>query len=162
MALPRKLVNALRAGKYTPSNASKRAREAASRLQESRRSSGVETGLPRDRFGGSGSGQPRDTFRSVKDRTISRKHNMYRGISSYSPVESVNAVEGSDEYRAMVQALGLSEAQVTHLASMASKAHAAYAKTGDAGELEIYLKYDFLFYHLCIPTRNGVRKCAKG
>ena len=37
MALPRKLVNALRAGKYTPSNASKRAREAATRLQQQQR-----------------------------------------------------------------------------------------------------------------------------
>src|ERR1700683_3018038 len=157
MALPRKLVNALRAGKYTPSNASKRAREAATRLQQQQReNTPVDTGLPRDRF--PGGGQTRDTFKS---RVVSKKHAAYRGIMGYNPRESSREVFGSDEYEAMRQVLGISEAQMTHLASMASKAQAALAKTGDAGELEIYLKYDFLFYHLSIPERNGNSKCCQ-
>jgi hypothetical protein len=155
MALPRKILNALRAGQYVPSNASKKAREAATRLQEQRNrgSSGVETGLP--------SGQPRDTFRSVKREMVRRKHDAYYGIHNYNPSESSRAVYGSDEFQAMKRTLNLSTEQMTRLARLASLAHNAVVNTGDAGELEIYLKYDFLFYHLSIPERNGVRKCAQ-
>lgn len=155
MALPRKILNALRAGQYTPSSASKKAREAATRLQNQRNAStSVNTGLP--------SGQPRDTFRSVKNRTIQRKHAAFYGTQFYDPRGSIRMVEGSDEYEAMRQTLGLSEEQMYQLASLASKAHAELKKSGDAGELEIYLKYDFLFYHLYIPKRNGNSKYTTG
>lgn len=149
MALPRKILNALRAGTYTPSNASKRAREAATRLQQQRaQNSEVDTRLPRDRpfMGGQ-----RDTLRSVRDRTIQHKHAAFRDITGYDPRRSIRNVHNSDEYDAMRQTLNYSEAQMSHLASMAARAHAAQEKTGDAGELEIYLKYDFLFYHLSVP-----------
>lgn len=139
MALPRKILNALKAGSYTPSNASKKAREAASRLQQERtRINQVAPSQP----------PQRDTFRSVKERMVQRKHAAYYGTQSYDPRESAQAVFGSDEYEAMRQSLGLSPDQMRHLASMAGKAHMAVARTGDAGELEVYLKYDFLFYHL--------------
>jgi hypothetical protein len=137
MALPRKILNALRAGTYTPSNASKRAREAANRLQQER-----------TRINSVAPSPPRDTFRNVKNQMIRSKHSAYYGTPGYNPSESVRAVENSDEYQAMRQALGLTPDQMSYLASMASKAHAAQARTGDAGELEIYLQYDFLFYHL--------------
>lgn len=132
MALPRKIVNAIKAGTYIPSPASKRAREAATRLREQRSSE-----------------QPqRDTFRSVKERMVQKKHGLHYGTPGYNPVESAQAVFGSDEYEAMRNALNLSPDQMRQLASMASKAHAAQAKNGSAGELEVYLVYDFLFYHL--------------
>jgi hypothetical protein len=149
MALPRKILNALRAGQYTPSNASKKAREAANRLQRDR--IGIGTVAP---------GPPRDTFRSVRNEVIRKKHSAYYGTSSYSPQESIDAVMNSDEFRAMERTLGLTEDQMTYLASMASKAHAAQAKTGSAGELEVYLQYDFLFYHLSIPAGRD-RICGK-
>jgi len=161
MALPRKILNALRAGQYIPSNASKKAREAATRLQQQReRSSPVETGLPRDRpfMGGQ---RERDTLRSLRTNVNRHKHAAYYHVQGYNPREAMRAVENSSEYNAMRESLNLSEAQMSHLASMASKAHAVLARTGDAGELEIYLKYDFLFYHLCIPKRNGVSGCAE-
>lgn len=139
MALPRKLVNALRAGTYQPSNASKRAREAATRLREQQRISEAPT-------------QPRDTFRSVKNRMTRRKHAVFYNpgerYSKYNPTESMRAVEGSDEYEAMRDALGVSDSQMRYLAHMASLAYNAQRNHGDAGDLEIYLKYDFLFYHL--------------
>jgi hypothetical protein len=152
MALPRKILNALRAGQYTPSNASKKAREAATRLQRQRaEQSSVETGLPRDRpfMGGQ---RERDTFKSVRNNVIQRKHSAYYGTVGYNPTESMRNVLNSDEYRAMQQATGMTKEQMSQFASLAARAHAAVAKTGDAGELEVYLKYDFLFYHLSIPT----------
>jgi hypothetical protein len=136
MALPRKILNALKTGTYTPSNASKRAREAASRLSQERNRTPP---VPQ-----------RDTFRSVRREVISKKHAAYRDTMGYTPDESVRRVNNSDDYDAMQRVLGLTPDQMSYLASMASKAHAAQAKTGDAGELEIYLRYDFLFYHLCI------------
>jgi hypothetical protein len=81
-----------------------------------------------------------------------RKHEIYYGTQFYDPRASARAVENSDEVSTMSDSLGLSDAQMTYLASMASKARAAQHKTGDAGELEIYLKYDFLFYHLQVQA----------
>jgi hypothetical protein len=79
---------------------------------------------------------------------VHKKHDTFYGTPSYNPTESAQAVFGSDEYRAMRAALGYTDDQMRQLASLAGKAHAAQIQTGDAGELEIYLKYDFLFYHL--------------
>lgn len=135
MALPRRLVKAIRAGDYIPSPASKKAREAATRLRNQR----IDYVAP---------GPQRDTFRSVKERMASKKHGVFYGTPGYNPTESARAVFGSDEYRAMQGALGYTDAQMRQLASLAGKAHAVEIRTGDAGELEVYLKYDFLFYHL--------------
>lgn len=137
MALPRRLVKALKAGQYTPSTASKKAREAATRLRDQRIDYVAPAPPPQ-----------RDTFRSVKDRMISAKHRAYYGTPGYNPRESIRVVNNSDEYEAMRRALGYSPDQMRNLASLASKAHHALNSTGDAGELEIYLKYDFFFYHL--------------
>jgi hypothetical protein len=137
MALPRRLVKAIRAGQYTPSNASRKAREAAARLQENRQR--IENAAPAP--------PQRDTFISVKERMVQKKHAANYGTAGYSPQESARAVFGSDEYEAMRAALGHTPDQMRNLASLASKAHNAQVRTGDAGELEVYLKYDFLFYH---------------
>jgi hypothetical protein len=139
MALPRRLVKAIRAGQYTPSNASKKAREAAARIRDNnQRIENVAPAPPP---------QQRDTFRSVKERMVQKKHAANYGTTGYSPQESARAVFGSDEYEAMRAALGYTPDQMRQLASLASKAHALQVRTGDAGELEVYLKYDFLFYH---------------
>jgi flagellum-specific peptidoglycan hydrolase FlgJ len=135
MALPRKILNALRAGRYTPSPAGKKARDAATRLREQQRISEAPT-------------PPQDSFTSIKRQMANKKHAAYYGMHSYNPQESLRVIQRSDEREAMQQALGLSESQMSYLASMASKAHRAMEESGDAGELEIYLKYDFLFYHL--------------
>ena len=139
MALPRKILNALKAGSYTPSNASKKAREAANKLQQERTRINTVAPAPPPQ---------RDTFRSVKERMVQKKHAAYYGTPNYNPRESAQAVFGSDEYETMRRSLGLSHDQMLQLASLAGKAHIAQIRTGDAGELEVYLKYDFLFYHL--------------
>jgi hypothetical protein len=142
MALPRRLVKAIRAGDYIPSPASKKAREAATRLRNQR----IDYVAPGPPPGPAG-GPPRDTFRSVKERMASKKHGAFYGTAGYNPTESARAVFGSDEFRAMQGALGYTSEQLRGLASLAGKAHALEIRTGDAGELEVYLKYDFLFYH---------------
>jgi hypothetical protein len=140
MALPRRLVKAIRAGQYTPSNASKKAREVANRIQQQR----VESVAPPP----VSQAPQRDTFRSVKERMLHKKHAAYYGTIGYNPQESAQAVFGSDEYEAMRATLGYTPEQMRQLASLASKAHIAKIRNGDdAGELEVYLKYDFLFYH---------------
>lgn len=79
---------------------------------------------------------------------IRAKHRAYYGVSQYNPQESNRAVRNSDEFEAMERAMALSSDDMRRLASMAGKAHAALAQTGSAGQLEVYLQYDFLFYHL--------------
>jgi hypothetical protein len=137
MALPRKILNALRAGTYTPSSASKRAREAANRLREQREHR--PTG---------GSNLERDVFVSRRDRVIQKKHNAFYGVKFYDPIASIEAVNESTDDDAIEQALSMTREEMFEYASRAAKAHAAIARTGSAGDMEIYLRYDFLFYHL--------------
>jgi hypothetical protein len=137
MALPRKILNALRAGTYTPSNASKRAREAATRLREQRE----------QRPTGSADLE-RDVFVSRRDRMIQKKHNAFYGFPRYDPIASVEAVNESDDDDAIRRALDMTRDEMLAYAAQAARAHNKLFNTGDAGDLEIYLRYDFLFYHL--------------
>ena len=59
-------------------------------------------------------------------------------------------VDRSSDIEEMQQALdpaNRNDDTWSELASQASYAHKALEKTGDAGELEMYLPYSFLWYH---------------
>lgn len=75
------------------------------------------------------------------------KHRMFYGTPDYNPTESARAVRDSNSIEEMERSLGMTRAQILELASLASRAHIQQINTGSAGELEIYLDYDFLFYH---------------
>lgn len=141
MALPRRLVKAIKAGQYQPSAASKKAREAAANLRDRQ---------PPPQPPGRGA-PPRDRFVSIRDRVIRAKHEAYYGTKGYNPRESVRSVREAEDSEEiddiMEESLQMSSEEMKELASLAAKAHIAQAKTGSAGELEEYLQYDFLFYH---------------
>jgi hypothetical protein len=84
---------------------------------------------------------------SVKTQMKIQKHRTYRDVLGYSPGESSRAVDRSSAIDEMTDALGWSEDRMDEFASRASQAHRLLRDTGDAGDLEIYLAYDFLFYH---------------
>lgn len=132
MALPRRLVRALRMGTYQPSSAGKRAREVA-------RQRGEE-------FKG-GQKRQRVTFTDVKNEVKARKHVMYRDLFNYNPRASMRAVDESDALEEMLASLEFSEDEMDEYAARASRAHRLLHDTGSAGELAIYLDYDFLWYH---------------
>lgn len=130
MALPRRILRQLREGTYQKSAVGKKAREAAARLRE-------PTPQPPER----------PTFRSVKQRMRTKKHLVYREVLGYSARNSNQAVEDSEAYDKMVEALEFTNDQMDEFAARASLAWKRFNTTGNAGELTVYLDYDFLWYH---------------
>jgi len=135
LALPRRLVQQLKRGTYQKSNIGRKAREAATRLHE--------------RGGGKYAPPPlHPPFESTKRRMITKKHIVYREVFGYNPsgsAEAVNESEARDKMEVILERA--TNTQMDYYASMAAQAWAQLNKTGDAGDLEIYLDYDFLFYH---------------
>jgi hypothetical protein len=131
MALPRRLARLLREGRYQPSNVGKKARESARRLQEN----------PPD------APEKRISFSSVKSRMITKKHYVNRETLGYSAQGSREMVNDSDAFDEMLEALDFDNDQMDEYASLAAKAWHQLDKTGSAGDLAIYLAYDFLWYH---------------
>lgn len=131
MALPRKLVQALKAGTYQPSKIGSKARQAATRLQTV-----------------SGPTRPPGVQRSlIKTNMKVRKHRIYNDVLGFNPRSSARAVDNSDATDEMAEALTWSEDRLDEYASRASQAHRLVKDTGSAGNLSDYLVYDFLFYH---------------
>jgi len=110
MALPRKLVNALKAGKYEPSAASKRAREAAARINAERRaesSSPVETARR--------IGNPGRSIAELQHRVIERAERLlgsreYRGRIRFNRYEVASNIGHVDNAQ-VLEFLATADAQ---------------------------------------------------
>lgn len=136
-AAQRRLAKEIRTGTYKPSEASKKAREAARRLREPQ--------PPRDGEEVFKGGQKR--YEGIKVRIKRRKRQFWGDDVNFRPNNSDRAVDRSNDLDEMEEVEFEPENRWLDLASLASKAHNALVSTGDAGDLEIYLPYSFLFYH---------------
>lgn len=137
-AAQRRLAREIKTGTYKPSSASKKAREAAKRVQESR-------AVPKDGEEVFKGGQKQ--YEGIKVRIKRRKRQFWEDSVSFRPRASDRAVEESSDTEEMYEIEHEPEDRWLDLASNAARAHHALASTGDAGDLEIYLPYSFLFYH---------------
>jgi hypothetical protein len=137
-AAQRRLAREIRTGTYKPSQAGKKARETARRLRESQ--AGPKDG--EEVFVG---GQKK--YEGIRVRIKRKKRQLWEDTVGFRAIRSDNAVDNSDDTTEMGQVEYDPEDRWLYLASQASYAQMAVAKTGDAGELEIYLPYAFLFYH---------------
>ncbi len=136
-AAQRRLAREIKTGTYKPSQASKKAREAARRLREPI--------PPRDGEEVFKGGQKR--YDGIKVRIKRRKRTMWEDIYNFRGDRSDRAVDQSGAIEEMEEVENDPEDRWLDLASKAAKAQFALYNTGDAGELEIYLPYTFLFYH---------------
>lgn len=86
----------------------------------------------------------------IRDRVKLTKISFFSDVVGFGRRASDRNVDNSDDIDEMEDALdreNRTEAQWSELASLAAKAHHALDRTGDAGELAIYLPYSFLWYH---------------
>lgn len=138
-AAQRRLAKEIKTGSYKPTNASKQARQAAQRLRENRDPGFrgppvfIDDGPP-----------VRD---GIKVRIKRKKRQLWQDALGFTPTRSDRNVDESDDTTEMAAVEGQGENRWNYLASQASYAQMAFEKTGDAGELVIYLPYTFLFYH---------------
>jgi hypothetical protein len=122
-------------GNYRPSNIGRRARELAKNLRERQ-----QPPPPVD--------QGPIFTSSTRTRVKEKKRQFWDGIESFSPRESDRVVDESNDFEEMADFLEeMDENTAVEFASNASKAWSLVDAMGDAGDLEIYLPYSFLFYH---------------
>jgi len=85
---------------------------------------------------------------AIRNRVKLTKVSFWQDTVNFGRSASDRMVDNSDAIPEMEEALREpSESNWSDLASMAAKAHHTLDRTGDAGDLEIYLPYSFLWYH---------------
>lgn len=142
MALPRRLVRRIKTGTYVPSNIGAKARRVATERQNV--SGGTPEPQPPREFGAGGR---RITFSSAKSLLKTKKHYAYRDVFGYNPHNSAVNVDNADDYDKVVEALDFTNDEMDEYAARASIAWHTLTNTGSAGDMEIYLPYEFLWYH---------------
>lgn len=138
-AAQRRLSQQIRTGTYQKSQVGKKARETARRVQESRN----VPPPPRDGEEVFKGGQKE----GIRARIKRRKRTFWEDDVRFSPRNSDRAVDRSNDVSEMYEVEHEPEDRWLELASQASVAWNKLHSTGDAGELEIFLPYSFLFYH---------------
>lgn len=85
---------------------------------------------------------------STKDRVKQKKREFWDTVRNFKGGNSDSIVDDSNAYDEMREFLdSFDEETAIEYASQAAIAHIQLRATGDAGDLDIYLPYDFLFYH---------------
>lgn len=84
----------------------------------------------------------------LKARVKQKKREFWDALIIFNARNSDNNVEESDALNEMQEFLDDFDIEsASEYASQASLAHISITRYGDAGNLDIYLPFDFLFYH---------------